>query len=108
MTDLNDLFIIILSAWLLVLIHLYSPKEELMPLQLMVLFLGSIIAWVIFLWPVEYLLSNAGSKYCEIDTDKLHDMIVAVNTLVLFQLLVMANKNKLLLKIYKDKTKKYE
>ena len=98
----KDLFIMWISSWLLVLITVYSWEEEISHTQLLLMFLWSIIAGYLFLWPIEYFFP---SLY---NSDEMHDFMVAVTTLASFQLLVIAHKRKLLLKIYRDKTKKYD
>lgn len=97
----KDMFVIFLSSWLLVLIQVYSGVDKISPIQLLIMFLGSIIAWYLFLWPVEYFLPSLYDS-------KMHDALVSLTTLSAFQLLVLAHKRKLLMKVYKDKTKKYD
>jgi len=98
----KDLFIMSISSWLLVLITVYSWTEKISHIRLLIMFIWSIIAWYIFLWPIEYMFP---SLY---NSEELHDFMVSITTLASFQLLVIANKRQLLLKIYKHKTKDYE
>ena len=98
----KDFFIMFISSWLLVLIAVYSWKEEITHKKLLILFLWSIIAWYLALWPIEYLFPKS------FNNDKLHDFMVGLTTLSAFQLWVIAYKKDLLLKIYNNKVKKYD
>jgi hypothetical protein len=98
----KDFFIMFISSWLLILVTVYSWKEEITHQKLLLMFLWSIIAWYLVLWPIEYLFPVLYNH------DKLHDFAVAVTTLSAFQLLVIAHKKDLLLKIYNNKVKKYD
>ena len=98
----KDFFIMFISSWLLVLIAVYSWKEELTHRKLLILFLWSIIAWYLALWPIEYLFPVLYNH------NNLHDFMVGLTTLLAFQLWVIAYKKDLLLKIYNNKTKKYD
>jgi len=63
------------------------------------MFLWSMVAWYIALWPIEYFFPES------YNSPQLHDFMVAISTLTSFQLLVIWHKRKLLLKFYKNKMK---
>jgi len=96
----KDLPAIIWSATLLVLIMVYTWKEKISILKLVVAWVWSILASYLLIGLVQYFVPNLYEW-------PLHDVLVSVFTLSAFQVLVIAYKKNLLKKIYNKKEKEY-